>query len=66
MSATTNAGRRKFMMALTAGGAAAAAAALTGTPNAPLKAKAEKVAAVEKKGYQETAHVREYYRTARV
>ncbi len=65
MSATTNAGRRKFMMALTAGGAAAAAAALTGTPNAPLKAKADKVA-VEKKGYQETAHVREYYRTARV
>lgn len=65
MSATTNAGRRKFMLALTAGGAAAAAAALTGTPQVPLKANAGKAAAA-KRGYQETAHVRQYYRTARV
>ncbi|GIX26694.1 MAG: hypothetical protein KatS3mg123_0575 [Burkholderiales bacterium] len=65
MSATTNAGRRKFMLALTAGGAAAAAAALTGTSPAHLKAKAGKAAAA-KRGYQETAHVRQYYQTARV
>jgi hypothetical protein len=65
MSATTNAGRRKFMLALTAGGAAAAAAALTGTHQAPVQANAKKEAA-SKRGYQETAHVRQYYQTARV
>jgi hypothetical protein len=62
---TTNAKRRKFMMALGLGGAAAATAALTTTGE-----KTEKgVTAGEKgqaKGYQLTEHVRDYYRTCRV
>lgn len=62
---STSVNRRKFMMTLGVGGAAAATAALTGKGG-----KAEKgVTAGEKgerKGYQLTEHVRDYYRTCRV
>lgn len=64
MSSNANPGRRKFMAALGLGGAAAAAAALTGGgADAGKTAKAD---TAERKGYRESAHVREYYRTARV
>ncbi|MFZ5556950.1 MAG: twin-arginine translocation signal domain-containing protein [Pseudomonadota bacterium] len=64
MSSKANPGRRKFMAALGLGGAAAATAVLTG---AGKEAKdVSKADAPERKGYRETAHVREYYRTARV
>lgn len=60
---TTRLSRRNFLLTLGAGGAAAAAAIAnrnalqTGTPD-----KAKRTSG----GYQESAHIRNYYRTAKV
>jgi hypothetical protein len=62
---TTNTKRRKFMMTLGLGGAAAAAAALT-VKGAKKEKGVTAAAKGERKGYQLTEHVREYYRTCRV
>jgi hypothetical protein len=64
MSSKANTGRRKFMAALGLGGAAAATAVLTGAGKESKQA--VRAEGSERKGYRETAHVREYYRTARV
>jgi hypothetical protein len=60
-----NVNRRKFVMTLGAAGVAAATVALSGKGE-----KAGKGTAAggegERKGYQVTEHVREYYRTCRV
>ena len=58
--------RRNFLLAVGAGGAATAAA-IAGQAIAPVEPEA--VASGDKrrgKGYQETAHVRSYYNTAKV
>ncbi|MBI2959423.1 MAG: twin-arginine translocation signal domain-containing protein [Betaproteobacteria bacterium] len=55
--------RRNFLLALGAGSAAAAVASKVGQPvKAPSVGKDKR----RGKGYQETAHVRNYYRTAKV
>ncbi len=59
-------GRRNFLIAAGVGGAATAAA-ITGRVLTPVEPQA--VASDDKrrgKGYQETAHVRSYYNTAKV
>lgn len=55
--------RRNFLLTLGAGGAATAAA--VATRNAPQTATAEK-SKRQSSGYQESAHIRNYYRTAKV
>ena len=56
--------RRNFLIAVTAGGAASAAvAAKLATSPAPSSPSADKRRG---KGYQDTAHVRNYYRTTEV
>lgn len=61
--------RRGFLLAAGAGGAGAVAAIAVGVGKdaSPLAAPAAPLAAGEKTGgYEETAHVSNYYRTARV
>jgi shikimate 5-dehydrogenase len=54
--------RRNFLLTVGAGGAATAAAVVTGQKqSSPAATTAE-----AKRGYQETAHVNNYYRTAKV
>jgi len=60
---TTRLSRRNFLLTLGAGGAAAAAA--VATRNAPQTAAPEK-SKRQSSGYQESAHIRNYYRTAKV
>ena len=55
--------RRNFLLTLGAGGAATAAA--VATRNAPQNATPEK-SKRQSSGYQESAHIRNYYRTAKV
>lgn len=67
MSKTRTASRRNFLVALGAGGAATVAAVAAGV--AGRQAVAVKTTGAGRspdKGYEETAHVRNYYRTARV
>lgn len=61
----TDSSRRNFLLAVGAGGAATAAAVATkiAPQAAPAPAGADKRRG---KGYEETAHVRNYYRTAKV
>ena len=54
--------RRNFLLSVGAGGAATAAAVMAGKKAAPTRS----AAAEAKRGYQETAHVNNYYRTAKV
>lgn len=63
-TSTTRPSRRNFMRALGAGGAAAAAALVAKQP-APHATGSAETSAVAR-GYQESAHVRNYYRTAKV
>jgi hypothetical protein len=56
--------RRRFLLALGAGGAGAAAAAATPALAAPVTAPAAADKAAS--GYRETAHVRDYYDSARI
>ena len=58
--------RNVFAGAGTAGALAAVAAALPLKPAHPVTAAAVAVADLEKGGYQETAHVLRYYKTARI
>jgi hypothetical protein len=60
-----NVNRRKFVMTLGVGSVAAAAATLTGKGEKTGKGVAAGGEG-ERKGYQVTEHVREYYRTCRV
>lgn len=55
--------RRHFLLAVTAGGAATAAAVVS---NQTSSAKPAGNAKRDTRGYQESAHVRNYYRTAKV
>lgn len=57
--------RRKFLTTLGVGGAAAAAVALTQSGGQPEQTSG-KTNTSQGKGYQLTAHVRNYYRTAKV
>ena len=62
---TKKTSRRNFLLAVGAGGAATAAAvAARGTVAAKPAVRTE--SARQDKGYEETAHVRNYYRTTRV
>ena len=54
--------RRTFLLTLGAGGAATAAAIVAKTASDATASKSRR----ETRGYQETAHVRNYYRTAKV
>jgi hypothetical protein len=55
--------RRNFLLAVTAGGAATAAAVVsTRAPGAKPAGGSKR----DTRGYQESAHVRNYYRTAKV
>lgn len=57
--------RRHFLLAVTAGGAATAAAVVSNqTPST--KTKPAGNSKRDTRGYQESAHVRNYYRTAKV
>ena len=57
--------RRNFLLAVGAGGAGAAAAMLAkSVPQAETKAQAEDEAKL--KGYHDTEHIRNYYRTTKV
>jgi hypothetical protein len=61
--ATSRKSRRNFLLAVTAGGAATAAAVVAQrAPTAPAPDKSKRSGA----GYAESAHVRNYYRTAKV
>jgi hypothetical protein len=65
MKTKSNLGRRTFLLAVGAGGAAAAAA----VAGRAIQSDAQASASEDKrrgKGYQETAHVRRYYNTAKV
>ncbi|HEX5094305.1 MAG TPA: formate dehydrogenase [Burkholderiales bacterium] len=55
--------RRNFLLSVGAGGAATAAAVVAGKKAAPAQSAA---AVAAKRGYQETAHINNYYRTAKV
>ena len=57
--------RRRFLMGLAAAGGGAAAVAVAGQSAAAVPAVDDQaVDQVEQRGYQETQHVRDYYRTA--
>ncbi len=60
---TTRLSRRNFLLAVGAGGAATAAAIVA--KNAPPAAAPDKSKRATR-GYQESAHIRNYYRTAKV
>lgn len=57
--------RRNFLLTLGAGGAAAAAA-VVGSGGAPRQGGARDAQPRTRVGYQESEHVRNYYRTAKV
>jgi len=60
---TTRLSRRNFLLAVGAGGAATAAAIVAkNTPPAAAPDKSRRAT----RGYQESAHIRNYYRTAKV
>jgi len=55
--------RRNFLLTVGAGGAATAAAVVAGKKGAPATSQ---VAGHAKRGYHESAHVNNYYRTTKV
>jgi hypothetical protein len=55
--------RRRFLLAAGAGAAAATAAHNPGTPASPTRAQGREKT---DSGYRDSAHVRAYYRTARI
>jgi len=57
--------RRRFLFTLGAGGVSAATVAATALPGSAATVET-RAAATEQSGYRETAHVRDYYRTARI
>ena len=57
--------RRAFLLSVGAGGAAGAAA-LVAKQKAPAATQSSADAKRDKRGYQETAHVKNYYRTTQV
>lgn len=61
---TARLSRRNFIRTLGAGSAAAAAAIVATRPTP--ESAPEKLAARTARGYQESAHIRNYYRTAKV
>ena len=61
---STNASRRRFLFSLSAGTAGAAAA--VAAPVVANVAPAAALPAAESAGYQDSEHVRTYYRTARL
>ena len=63
---TTDLKRRRFLFTLGAGGAGAAVAAAGTLPAAAAAQIATAPATDEESGYRETAHVRDYYRTAKI
>ncbi|MEJ2272964.1 MAG: twin-arginine translocation signal domain-containing protein [Woeseiaceae bacterium] len=58
--------RRAFLKTLAAAGGAAAAVTITGQSASAAPAADTSSGAAKQKGYQETAHIRTYYRTARL
>jgi hypothetical protein len=64
VSAAAQPTRRAFMIG--SGVAAASAVAAVVASNGPRTVKTSKASVPAGKGYQETAHVREYYRTAQI
>ena len=65
LSETRKTSRRNFLLAVGAGGAATAVAIAARNP-VTAKPAARTESARQDKGYEETAHVRNYYRTTRV
>ena len=61
-----NNGRRNFIKALSLGGAVAVTAAVLTTGEQPRERAARSEGKRKGAGYRDTAHVREYYKTARV
>jgi len=62
-AAVSRKSRRNFLLAMTAGGAATAVAVVAQkSPTAAAADKSKRAGA----GYAETAHIRNYYRTAKV
>ena len=55
--------RRNFLLSVGAGGAATAAAVVAGKKAVPAQ---DATAGPAKRGYHETAHINNYYRTAKV
>lgn len=66
MSSKQRTNRRKFLIALGLGGAGAVAGAVAATATPAPDAHAKDQAPGRSRGYQATAHVHRYYRTARV
>jgi hypothetical protein len=64
-SSSTDPKRRRFLLTLGLGGAGAAAAAVAAVPAAAAGALTAAPVAPEG-GYRESAHVRDYYRTAKL
>ena len=64
-SRSTDPKRRRFLLTLGLGGAGAAAAAVAAAPAAAVEA-VTAAPAVANDGYRESAHVRDYYRTAKL
>ena len=64
-SSSTDSKRRRFLLTLGLGGAGAAAAAVAAAPAAAVGGDAAERAAPAD-GYRESAHVRDYYRTAKL
>lgn len=64
-SSSTDSKRRRFLLTLGLGGAGAAAAVVTAAPAAAVNAMTA-VPEAPADGYRESAHVRDYYRTAKL
>jgi len=64
-SSSTDSKRRRFLLTLGLGGAGAAAAVVATAPAAAVEAMTAEPAAPDG-GYRESAHVRDYYRTAKL
>jgi hypothetical protein len=64
-SSSTDSKRRRFLLTLGLGSAGAAMAAVAAAPAAAVEA-VTPAPAVRADGYRESAHVRDYYRTAKL
>jgi hypothetical protein len=64
-SSSTDSKRRRFLLALGLGGAGAAVAVVASAPAAAVEA-ATVASDAPADGYRESAHVRDYYRTAKL
>ena len=63
---STDLKRRRFLFTLGAGGAGAAVAVAGALPGAAAAQLATAPTTEDASGYRETAHVRDYYRTAKI